>query len=325
MTRINLFRTKATRNSTSIVDSKEPAKDFGKNISIAVFAGILIACSLAVGCSSEKPKPASADQTPVAQTAPPSPMNSPVAPAASQAQASAKPVHKKVVHRAPATLTYADKDSGVSFHYPRKYVLKTGDDANELVSSSLVPMDFSQPGGLVTAAVAIPEGAYPKSDLVSALFDVSVNKSLTAGQCEEFSINRADSATPAITSAPTDESATSNSSTPIAPAAAPTAPVPAPPKLIIGDMELTSAEMVGRVESRKEASKYYHVFENGACYEFSLKVTTTGAEPDEGGKAVDRDEIFKRLETILATVKINPVEPEKTASSPVAAPAIPAQ
>jgi hypothetical protein len=322
MTHINLFRTKATRNF-SIVDSKEPAKDFGKKISIAVFAGILIACSLAVGCSSEKPKPASADQTPIAQTAPPSPINSPVAPAASQAQASAKPVHKKVVHRAPATLTYADKDSGVSFHYPRKYVLKTGDDANELVSSSLVPMDFSQPGGLVTAAVAIPEGAYPKSDLVSALFDVSVNKSLTAEQCEEFSINRADSAIPAITSA-ADGSATSNSSTPTAPAAASTAPVPAP-KLIVGDMELTSAEMVGSVESRKEASKYYHVFENGACYEFSLKVTTTGAEPDEGGKAVDRDEIFKRLETILATVKINPVEPEKTASSPVAAPAIPAQ
>jgi hypothetical protein len=309
MTRINLFPPKALRNSTSILDWNEPTNDFGKNISIALFAGILIACSLAVGCSGEKPKLAATTQMPTGQVTPPA--SSPATPATSEAQASATRVHRKVVHRAPATVKYADKTSGVSFQYPRKYVLKTGDAANELVSTSLVPMDFSQPGGMVTAAVALPQGAYAKSDLVSALFDVSVNKSLTAGQCEEFSINRTDSVPPSNLSAPTN-------------ASMPATPVPAP-KLILGDMDLTSAEMVAAVESRKEASKYYHVFENGTCYEFSLKVTTTGAEPDEGGKAVDRDEIFKRLETILATVKISPLEPEKTASSPVAAPVSPAQ
>jgi hypothetical protein len=84
--------------------------------------------------------------------------------------------------------------------------------------------------------------------------------------------------------------------------------------------------MLGNAESRKEESKYYHVFENGACYEFALKVATTGSEPDEGGKAIDRDEVFKRLEKILATVKINPVEVEKqTATAPVPVPANPAQ
>ena len=62
------------------------------------------------------------------------------------AAAAAKPVHKKVVRKAPVTVTYADKTSGVSFQYPRKYSLKTGDAANQLISSDPVPMNFVQPG-----------------------------------------------------------------------------------------------------------------------------------------------------------------------------------
>ena len=95
-------------------------------------------------------------------------------------------------------------------------------------------------------------------------------------------------------------------------------------KLMIGDMELNSTETLASDGSREEESKYYHVFENGACYEFALKVAT-GVETDEGGKHVDRGDVFKRLEKILATVKINPASvPEVTASAP--APAVsPAQ
>jgi len=73
-------------------------------------------------------------------------------------------------------VTYADKTSGISFQYPRKYALETGTAANELVSSDPVPMDFVQPGGVALAAVALPESAYPNSDLASAFFGVSVNK-----------------------------------------------------------------------------------------------------------------------------------------------------
>ena len=306
MNRINLFHTKAIRHSAGTLDfSVRDNNSFSNNASILVFAGLLIACSLAVGCSSEKPKTQiSTSQTPMAQPTPPAPI-APV-PATPEAAAAAKPVHKKAVRHVATTVKYMDKDSGVSFRYPRKYVLKTGDAADELVSSNLAVMDFAQPGGVVTAAVSIPEGAYPKSDLVSAMFDVSVNKSLTAEWCNQFSAPaQPDSPTPANTPAQTETPS---------------------PKLILGDMELTSAETVGSADARKEESKYYHVFENGACYEFGLKVATTGVEPDEGGKPVDRDEVFKKLETILATVKINPVETEKQAVSvPIAAPTSPAQ
>ena len=87
-----------------------------------------------------------------------------------------------------------------------------------------------------------------------------------------------------------------------------------------------TALAIGELE---EAAKYFHGFANGACYEFALKVAT-GVETDEGGKHVDREEVFQRLEKILATVKINPVAaPEVTASAPVTStagsPATPAQ
>jgi hypothetical protein len=305
MNRINLFRTTAVRTTTfrsnpATNDSVAWGKinwgkiNFDKNTSTLVFAALLIICSVAVGCSSEKPKTeSSASQpvmTPPAVTAPATTPTPPVL------QAAAKPVHKKVVRKVPATVTYADKSSGVSFQYPRKYALETGDAANELVSSGPVPMDFVQPGGVALAAVALPESAYPNSDLASAFFDVSVNKALTAEQCGEFSVPQADPAAPAD------------------PAVQATAQLS---KLMIGDMELQSAENTASEGTREETSKYYHVFENGACYEFALNVVTTGIENQGGAKHVDREEVFQRLEKILATAKINPVTaPEVTASAP---------
>ncbi len=325
MNRIDLFHTKAICHSDPAFDlSSRDNNNFANHTGVLVFAGLLIACSLAVGCSSEKPKQISTNQIPMNQPIPPMPA-APV-PATADTQAAATPARKKIVRRVPATVKYADKDSGVSFRYPRKYVLKTGDAADEMVSSNLAVMDFTQPGGVVTAAVEIPQGAYPKTDLVSAMFDVSVNKSLTDEQCADFSMPQPEPSTEV------DSQQSISSAQPATDSAQPsTAGKPAPastsaPKLIVGDLEFTSVNTTASADSRKEESKYYHVFENGACYEFSLKVATTGVEPDEGGKPADREEIFKKLEGILATVKIGPVETEnQTAAVPVAAPTSPAQ
>jgi hypothetical protein len=93
-------------------------------------------------------------------------------------------------------------------------------------------------------------------------------------------------------------------------------------------MELESSETLASQGTREEAAKYYHAFENGACYEFALNVVTTGMENQDGATHVDRDKVFQRLEKILATVKINPVAaPDVTASAPAtpSAPENPAQ
>src|SRR5271168_3172989 len=262
MNRINPFRNQTVRNQTwrstpATFDSVAWGKtNVERTAGAVVFAALLIVCSIAVGCSSDKPKTeSSTNQTAMTQPTPPIA----AAPAAPALQAATTPVHKKVVRKAPVTLVYADKTSGVSFQYPRRFSLKTGDAADELVSSDVAPMDFVQPGGVAVAAVAVPEAAYPKSDLASAFFNVSVNKTLTEEQCGQFS-----QPTPAVPA----ESA--------APATVQVA------KLMIGDMELRSSETLASQGTREEASKYYHVFENGACYEFALKVATAGIE-NQGG------------------------------------------
>jgi hypothetical protein len=320
MTRINVSRNRATRSTPATPGSVAWGKNNFENIGVLVFGGLLIVCSLAVGCSSEKPKQeASNIQTPANQA---TPVPTPAQPTstAPAAQTSEKAAPRKIARRAPVTVAYSNIMSGVAFRYPRKYVLKTGDAADDVMSSTLVPMDFLQPGGVAIATVAIPEGAYPKSDLASALFEVSMNKSLTAEQCGQFATTQTGLAAP-------DNGATTRAAATEPGAAQPTTqPVAQPANLIVGDLELRSTEAEGTAENRKETSKYYHVFENGMCYEFALKVATTGVEPDEGGKAVNRDEVFKRLKRVLATVKINPLTMEKeAASAPVAAPASPAQ
>ena len=49
-------------------------------------------------------------------------------------------------------------------------------------------------------------------------------------------------------------------------------------------------------------TKYFHTFQNGSCYEFALGLQT--AEPIDGIDPVNRDEVFAKLEKILASVKI---------------------
>jgi hypothetical protein len=281
MTRFNLAnKIASTRNSIAENNSA----------SALLFAALLIVCSIAVGCSSEKPQPVTVNPTPVTQNPAPLAMSAPPATAEPP-----KPAPKKVVHKRPPTVTYADKTYGVSFDYPRKYAIETGNAASELLATSPLPMNFVQAGGTALAAVELPETSFPSTDFSSAFFNVSVNKSLTADQCEAFAVPQ---------SKPADQSASQSA------------------KLMIGDMELYGAEAVAGDGPRQSDSKYFHIFQNGACYEFALNVTTNAAEIEAGMKHVDRDKVFDRLAKILATVKINSVAtPEVNASTTETQPA----
>ena len=139
MTRINLFHnTKfhsapSTLNSVAWGKSNLAKANFTKNnfdkTSTLIFAALLIACSLTVGCSSDKPKPVSSiNPSPIAPPTPPI-TTSPATVPPPVEQAAVKHVHKKVVRKVPPTVTYVDNVSGVTFQYPRKYALKTGDAA----------------------------------------------------------------------------------------------------------------------------------------------------------------------------------------------------
>jgi len=348
MTRINALRNIAgTRDSVAWgKDAKNVATATWSHINTLVFAAVLIVCSLAVGCSSEKPKPVSSNnQIPVTQ---PDSALPPSVPAVAM-QTENKPAPKKVVHKKPATVNYTDKTYGVTFEYPRRYAIETGNAASDLLMSSPVPMNFVQPGGVALAAVELPETSFTNTDFSSAFFNVSVHKNLTADQCTEFAVPQpkmvAVAATetksetksepePMKTVPQTDAAATQPASAPTAPVTSTEAqPVAAPAvqpqpepqgsKLMLGDLELRATEAVSGEGTRQSDAKYFHVFQNGSCYEFALNVTTVASQ-DGLIKHVDRDKVFDRLEKILATVKINPVTPEVTAETP-ATPVNPAQ
>ena len=328
MTRINLSNTQETSFLT-----------WGKNASALVFAAVLIVCSIAVGCSSEKPKPVTINNPiPAAE-----PQTQPT-PAMPVAQAENKPEHKKpVVRKRPATVNYADKTYGLTFEYPRRYAIETGDAATQLILSNPIPMNFVQPGGVALAAVELPETNYVNTDFSSAFFNVSVHKSLTADECGQFAVPAQKSTAksdPAPISEVKSEAATANtgskvddvkknapqestakldSSTPSS--TEPMAKALDANQLLIGDMQLRATEAVSGEGTRQSDSKYFHLYQNGACYEFALNLTTDASE--EGlVKHVDRDRVFNRLEQILHTVKITPVQPEVQAeSAPTATPA----
>jgi hypothetical protein len=331
MTRINAIRTTAQNRSVA----------WGTKTSTLIFAAVLIVCSVTVGCSSDndKPKPVSNNQIPVTQS--PIPVQSMPTPAA---QAAAVPAPKKVVHKKPATVNYADKTYGVTFEYPRRYAIETGSAATELIESNPIAMNFVQPGGVALAAVELPETTYANTDFSSAFFNVSVNKSLTADQCTEFAVPQpkvveAQSQTchpedracgtkdpmPAVasTSSEGNSHATTDSTTASSTVSTDTS---SNSKLMLGDLELRATEAVSGEGTRQSDSKYFHVFQNGSCYEFALNVTTVASE-DGLTKHVDRDRVFNRLEQILATVKINPVAaPEVATEAPAPTPAVtPAQ
>jgi len=332
MTRINALRNTET-NSVAW-----GSKISSTRTSALIFAAVLIVCSVTVGCSSDKPKPVSANtQIPVPQTPTP-------AMPATVAQADVKLAPKKIVHKKPATVNYTDKATGLTFEYPRRYAIETGEAATDLLATSPIPMNFVQSGGVALAAVELPETGFANTDFSSAFFNVSVNKTLTADQCSEFAVPQPKPAqtksaettaanttpstsSPAIASQPTSSQPAPSSSTPSETAAVPpTTPSTEPQgsKLLLGDLELRATEAVAGEGTRQSDSKYFHAFQNGACYEFALNVTTVASE-DGVIKHVDRDKVFDRLEKILATVKITPVTaPEVTAEVP-ATPETPAQ
>ena len=273
------------------------------NQTVAVFAGALIFTGLVggllletSGCSRTDSK--SAIQAPPVQATQQT-MSGPSAASAPAVARTQTTTPKKVVKkRRPTTVLYSDQASGVSFLYPKKYGLKAVDNTKQEAVSLPFDMNFVQPGGVAVASVELPKGSYPGTDLASASFSVSVNKNLTAEQCGQFTL---------LQLASTDDLAVQ------------------PTRMKLGGLELQEMEAISGSADKQADAKYYHRFENGACYEFSLGLSTQPGQSDDVVLPVDREQVFRRLERILATVKITPVTttmPEVAATAP--APAAPA-
>jgi len=242
--------------------------------------GLLLAMS---ACSKQSPKPAlvGVSSNASAQVTPATTVT------AMQASTAAPlATAKKSPKKRPANVTYSDANSGVSFLYPRKFALASGDKAQPQLAGMgdvlmNVPMNFVQPGGIAVATVLLPEGLYPGTDFASAFFNVNVNRSLSEQECAHFAFVDTRNAD----GEPVDAEKVKIGST---------------------DMEMTSTFSASAM--KQDEKQYYHNYENGACYEYVLGLGTAGYGAKDGIEPVNRDEVFAKLEKILATVKINPVE-----------------
>jgi hypothetical protein len=200
-------------------------------------------------------------------------------------------IEKKKIAKHPSTATYKNAVYGVSFRYPKTYTMLTPDkDTKEAAWPDPVATNFMDGGGETLTTLVLP------GTRASSYFKVSVNKNLTAEECSKFlstpeQVDAATNPAEVSTNPPVDANDDSIQ----------------PAKTNVLGVEFAKAENV----TEQSEARYYHHFENGACYEFALGV----ADAPNTAKPVDHLQVFDKLERIMTTVKIKPSpEPAVTAS-----------
>ncbi len=202
-------------------------------------------------------------------------------------------IEKKKAIKHASTATYKNSTYGISFRYPKTYTMLTPEkDSKESAWPDPVAMNFTEPGGETLTTLVLP------GTRASSYFKASVNKGVTAEQCSKFATMP--EPTEASTNPPVD---TEDDSI-------------VPVKTNVLGVVFAKAESV----TEQSEARYYHHFENGACYEFAL-----GVEDAPGtSKPVDHLQVFDKLERIMTTVKIKSDPVPVVATSEPAAPSVPA-
>jgi hypothetical protein len=280
MTQLNLSGGQSDNSQRKPAKQKdESIKDqtVGALGALAMFAVVIVIGS----CASSKPV---AVQQPLKPEAPASaPSVTTPAPVTSPA-----PVAAKTKTRRAATLSYVNREYGLSLNFPRNYRLKM----QPKIDPDAAQMNFVQPGGITLAAIELPGNSYPGTDFRSGIVNVNVKPGMTSEACAQFAF-------------PDPSTGTETS--------------PVTIDLVkFGAVEFHTVQDSARAMMKESDAKYYHAFSNGACYEFALGVGTNDGTAEKI-TTVDLQKVFAKLEKILATVKFQPAgTPETPAQVPVA-------
>jgi hypothetical protein len=269
MTQLNLSGRPS--NNPQQKPAAEPEGESIKNQTVGALGALaMFAAVIVIGSCSRSSKPVAVQQ-PVQPAAPVSaPAANTPAPPPAPVQAKAK-IRK---HRA-GTLSYVNREYGLSFRFPRSYRLKTGKAVQ-----SAAQMNFVNPGGVMLATLEMPGNSYPGTDFKSGLVTVSVNPGMTSEGCAQFALPEPGMGTEASSPVKVDD-------------------------VKIGAIEFREVENSSATMKQPDA-RYYHVFNAGDCYEFALGIATYGDVNVEEITSVDREQVFGKLEKILATLKLQP-------------------
>jgi hypothetical protein len=269
LTQLNLGTKKNTTNNTPRPQPahRKPTVALVGTIMATALAGVFLLESSA--CSKNKP---TATIQPV-QPAITQPAVAPPAPlVAEQKQVKKHP-------RQSTKATYKNDEYGISLVYPKNYSLKKDDEAAlEWAGMGPVQMNFIESGGGTIAAIELPKDSYPETDFANGFFNVSVHPRMAETQCTQFAF---------------PQTTNNAAATPV--------------KVKMGSTEFSQIESSAGDDTNQADAKYYHVFQNGSCYEFALGIQTA-RDGDQEVAQVDHKQVFNRLKRILTTVKIAPVE-----------------
>ena len=300
MTQLNLSGRQSNNTQQKPVAEHEDGSIKNQTVgalgALAMFAAVIV-----IGSCSRSSKPVAVQQP----VQPATPVSAPAPTVSTPAPTPTPVVAKAKKHRA-ATLSYVNREYGLSFNFPRNYQLRTGlttDPAAKAGSetqlgSATGPLltNFVHPGGVILATVEMPSNSFPGTNFKSGFVNVSVNPSMTPEACAQFAV-------PALSTG-------TDVSTPVK-----------IKQLKFGATEFQEFENNAGVATKQADAKYYHAFNNGVCYEFALGIATDGAAQGtvEEITPVDREVVFARLEKILATVKLRRAVMPETQAPAVAA------
>lgn len=265
--------------------NKNNSPAIGKAWVVAPFVTLALAMAT-VACMS-KPSPKSNASSPADGTLRPAALRT-TAPVTHPAVAIAveKPAAKPAAKPSPnKLLTYRSRDYGVSFQYPWQYTI-LGARAVADADLSLHPVSDGYEGQVTLARVDVPRGFYADTNYDNGYFMLSLNTTVDQQECES--------------------------------------------QLGLGKDGKVLTETINGVDfrwresdtgGRGQASKIrqYVTFANDACYELELGVKTSNA--DGLAREVNPDQVLRRLDSILRTVKIQSEEkPEVKTSTAVVPP-----
>lgn len=305
MKHFNLIPSTSMGDAANAVTRVVPS---GKAV-LAPFTALLITAFAlgTVGCGKSKnnnqsasqaqPVPQSVSNQNLAETAP-----STIPVAVNQPEVGKKNSVKGPVKRA-SVRSFKDADSGISFLYPRKAVLKAGEKAEkDSTLQDRLPMNYVGSGGLTLASVELPSN---KKDEMGDLFLLNVNDELTPDQCSQF---------PGDSQTGSDEASSDGSGN--------QKPVSTPGvKTSFRGVEYSELDK----QNDQSVIRYYHRFvpgasvDKGTCYEFAMLVNAEPKQDADAALTSEHKDVFTKLERILATVKIeskkeNEVETANTES-----------
>jgi hypothetical protein len=206
--------------------------------------------------------------------------------------------------RDSALSIYSNPAYGLSFRYPRTYLL---DDPSDSESDSILAaqeqLAADQPGAVLLALITIPPDAYPNTTFLSGSLLLVVNPAPTRESCQALA-------------APDDETSRSG--------------VASTQSLIFHWRQKLSATSSiaaasAGVSGASAIHRDYAAFSNATCYEFSLDVLTApipAADPQPPGNAnlpfgassnpanpPVAPKIFRHLEKIISSLQTHPPVP----------------